>query len=874
MPPNTQLEQEAEEMDTPISFVHHFWSKDKTGMKKLINHIKSTHEDLNKVYNIYIERAQIEREFGEKLLLLSEKNSHEASKDGIPAAFDTMVMELKNTANSRLELADKLQQELAGEFESKLEEYKLLLEKWTKSLDELYQERQEMIMELLKTRAKYLKEHEISKGQMTPIMESLKSHYKTLVAEVDEVAQEWNSLWKEACEVMEAMEEDRVEFLKSNIWEYANLTSATLLVQDEWCENIRKQLEQCNVDIEIERCISLCATGSKIPTTNEYVGELMKEQKKKHQAYSERSSKAPTPPTKPHRQQERFSCQSTEQQHRNKENFNSLRNKSDSSRQSNMNYDDQQQQDASTTQSQRRIRDTPSDTEQNTKPSIPTVDQGTYGRNRNPQMNIMQKNVSSNIGSTATRGQIKRKPLNKTLMEQVSNEMAIARQQREIEQRQQKQNDNFSTSSPTIRESMSSHHKSASNGSLESLLKTFEGTNSTATIPSDSTLPTRKSSQSNTSINDEIKSCRQPSEYKPDACSIPTRRGPTTNTPQDNIDDTSSLDKSCPSKMIQEPLSNPAITPKSPRPPPQQIVLDKRPPTDSYPEQQRLGHQTQQVQNYQTTSSPNKMHSTQDPYSTCTYIPPQQFAVGQPSYIGQQHMNQPSQPSPLMQPVHSPMMQPVHSPMMQPAHSPMMQPAHSPMMQPMHSPMMQPVHSPMMQPQRSPMMQQAHSPMMQPMHSPMMQPQRSPGMAPSPLIQPQPPYNTQRGGTLPPPITIPPTTNFAVTPQPSPSISYTNLAGSGGVSPGGVLPPPASPQQLPLRPHQYSDGQPIQFWARAKYDYEASDSDELSFKAHNLIGVLEADITQQSWWLGAIWDEYRQVWSATGSIPSNFMESC
>lgn len=29
------------------------------------------------------------------------------------------------------------------------------------------------------------------------------------------------------------MEEDRVEFLKNNVWEYANMASATLLIQDE-----------------------------------------------------------------------------------------------------------------------------------------------------------------------------------------------------------------------------------------------------------------------------------------------------------------------------------------------------------------------------------------------------------------------------------------------------------------------------------------------------------------------------------------------------------------------------------------------------------------------------------------------------------------
>lgn len=29
------------------------------------------------------------------------------------------------------------------------------------------------------------------------------------------------------------MEEDRIEFLKNNLWEYANMASATLLIQDE-----------------------------------------------------------------------------------------------------------------------------------------------------------------------------------------------------------------------------------------------------------------------------------------------------------------------------------------------------------------------------------------------------------------------------------------------------------------------------------------------------------------------------------------------------------------------------------------------------------------------------------------------------------------
>lgn len=66
---------------------------------------------------------------------------------------------------------------------------------------------------------------------------------------------------------------------------------------------------------------------------------------------------------------------------------------------------------------------------------------------------------------------------------------------------------------------------------------------------------------------------------------------------------------------------------------------------------------------------------------------------------------------------------------------------------------------------------------------------------------------------------------------------------------------------------------PVIYLARAKYDYDAKDADELSFKANNLMGILEADMTQQSWWVGAIYDEYRQTWSLAASIPSNFMNS-
>ncbi|RCH87200.1 hypothetical protein CU097_009733, partial [Rhizopus azygosporus] len=490
-------------------------------------------------------------------------------------------------------LSNKLKDQVASELEDKLSEYRALFDKWNKTLQQVYDERQEKTIELLRVRSQYLKEHDLAKGQSNPSLDKLKEQYKAMVADVDYLSQEWIDAWTEACETMEAMEEDRVELIKYNVWEYANLASARLLIQDEWCEVIRKQLEKCSAEEEIEKCISSYRTGSTIPTTNEYVGEVMKELKKKQPKPIEERDK----------------------------------------------------------------------------------DRMTEG--------TIRHKVSDNMGSTASRGQIKRKPLNKSLMEQVSQH-----------HHQQEQ---------TVPENTATKEKPKS---VEAILSSIDV-------------------QKNNNANRDFHR-RQPSEYKPDTGSIPTRRG---------------------QRTIKEVIDAPEQPPQSPRP-------------------------------------------------TAQVIQPED------------HSDQ-----------RSPMMQPQRSPMMQPQRSPMMQPQRSPMMQPVA---MQAPISPMMQPQRSPMIAPQASPMMQPY-------QRS----------------------IPPPITIP--NYMAPSPQPSPAMAY-------------------SSSPILHWPTNYIDGRPIIAWARSKYDYAPTDATEIPLTKHCLVGVLESDLSEESWWIGAVWDEYRQTWSNAGSVPGNFME--
>lgn len=66
-------------------------------------------------------------------------------------------MELNKTATSHIELAQQLNQQVVDEFEQKLNEYKVLLDKWTKTLNELYAERQEKTTDLLRVYNFFLK---------------------------------------------------------------------------------------------------------------------------------------------------------------------------------------------------------------------------------------------------------------------------------------------------------------------------------------------------------------------------------------------------------------------------------------------------------------------------------------------------------------------------------------------------------------------------------------------------------------------------------------------------------------------------------------------------------------------------------------------
>jgi hypothetical protein len=89
--------------------------------------------------------------------------------------------------------------------------------------------------------------------------------YQAASKVLQETTHRWTVDWKAACDKYQDLEEERIDFLKSNLWRFANIMSTVCVSDDEACEKIRVSLENCEVDEVIQSFVQAKATGQEIP---------------------------------------------------------------------------------------------------------------------------------------------------------------------------------------------------------------------------------------------------------------------------------------------------------------------------------------------------------------------------------------------------------------------------------------------------------------------------------------------------------------------------------------------------------------------------------------------------------------------------------
>ena len=102
-------------------------------------------------------------------------------------------------------------------------------------------------------------------------MSSNSSEYETAVKVLEETTGRWNREWKGACDKFQDLEEERLDYFKSSLWTFANITSTVCVSDDAACEKIRLSLEDCEVEKDITQFIKDFGTGQEIPDPPKYI---------------------------------------------------------------------------------------------------------------------------------------------------------------------------------------------------------------------------------------------------------------------------------------------------------------------------------------------------------------------------------------------------------------------------------------------------------------------------------------------------------------------------------------------------------------------------------------------------------------------------
>lgn len=95
--------------------------------------------------------------------------------------------------------------------------------------------------------------------------------YENAVKALEETTARWNREWKAAADKFQDLEEERLDFTKSSLWTFANISSTVCVSDDSSCEKIRLSLEKMEVEKDIVHFIREKGTGQEIPDPPKYI---------------------------------------------------------------------------------------------------------------------------------------------------------------------------------------------------------------------------------------------------------------------------------------------------------------------------------------------------------------------------------------------------------------------------------------------------------------------------------------------------------------------------------------------------------------------------------------------------------------------------
>ncbi|GAA5933744.1 uncharacterized protein JCM15063_001401 [Sporobolomyces koalae] len=259
------------------------WGKE--GYDTVLARVKSGTKVLDELRSIFKERASIEEDYSKRLTKLSKSSFGTGETGHMERAIITLKQELDTTAKSHHDLASLLKQQenMVNDFMAKRDGARKTqqgaIEKTWKNMNNQREhvvkakskyETDAIQINSLHAQASLLQGRELDKAtlKMDKVQQTVvvnERDYRNFVAVLKETTMNWNMAWKTFCDLVQDQEEERLEFIKGRMWDWANAQSTIAMAEDESAERTRTALEQCEPKLDIRIFVQRYATGNCIP---------------------------------------------------------------------------------------------------------------------------------------------------------------------------------------------------------------------------------------------------------------------------------------------------------------------------------------------------------------------------------------------------------------------------------------------------------------------------------------------------------------------------------------------------------------------------------------------------------------------------------
>jgi len=237
-------------------------------------------------------RAAIEDEYARKLLNLARKPLGSSEAGTLRLSLDVVRAEVEAMGKSHQNVAGQMKTELEeplAAFSGAMKERRKIVQT---GVEKLLKVKTQQTTNVNKARDKYEQDclkikGYLAQGHMVMGQEERKNKaklektqsqlsstskdYEATIKVLEETTGRWNRDWKSACDKFQDLEEERIDFTKSSLWSFANISSTVCVSDDAACENIRLSLEDCDVEKDIMTFIKDLGTGQEIPDPPKYI---------------------------------------------------------------------------------------------------------------------------------------------------------------------------------------------------------------------------------------------------------------------------------------------------------------------------------------------------------------------------------------------------------------------------------------------------------------------------------------------------------------------------------------------------------------------------------------------------------------------------